>query len=144
MASPVCSYHAYLATCMLSNMATAARSRLNIKEAAQRVVSGFKQFRGMSYVFSGTARRTLVFPNHSSSDIARGSARNGGINKQSQRFQISQKKFLFRQLKILEESSFVTKFLFHFVFVFTCGGLGIPSWKKGWVTLPQGSTGTVP
>jgi len=38
------------------------------------------------------------------------------------------KHFLFRKLKILEESSFLTKFLFYFVFVFT--GNGSSGYKK--------------
>ena len=82
LVSPVCSDHASLATCMLSNMATAAPGRrVNIKEARQRVASGFQPFCGMSYVLSGIARLTPVFPNQSSAHIARGSARDGGINR---------------------------------------------------------------
>jgi hypothetical protein len=45
----------------------------------------------VSDVLSGIARLTPLFPNQSSAHIARGSARDGGINKQSEEFQISQK-----------------------------------------------------
>jgi hypothetical protein len=57
-------------------------------------------------------------------------------------------------MKILEESSFVTKFLFYFVFVHTGGSSSgyikkyfrdtFMGGKKGWETLLQGSTGIVP
>jgi hypothetical protein len=108
-------------------MVTAAQGRrVNTKEARQEIASGFQTFRGMSYVLSGIACPTPEFPNQSSAHIARGYARNGGINiSKNSKYR---KNFLFWQLKILEGSSFVTKLLCYFVFVFICGGS--PEYKK--------------
>jgi hypothetical protein len=136
-----------LHACCRNTATVACGRRANIKEARQRVASGFQPFRGMSYVLSGIARPTPVFPDQSSADIARGSARNGGINRaKNSKYR---KHFLFRQLKIIEESSLRSSCFILSSFSQVAvprdikNILGVPSWKKGWETLFQGSTGIV-
>jgi hypothetical protein len=118
LASPVCSNHAYLATCVLQNMSTAARGRVNIRgQTKSRVwfpAIAWYELRSWWYCLPYASVSQPEFHRH----------RQGFLRKlveQVNRAKNSKyrKNFLFRQLKVLEESSFLTKFLFCFVIVFT-------------------------
>lgn len=100
---------------------------------AKRIASGFQPFRGMSHVVGSTARPTPVFTNESSADIARGSARIGGINEQSEEFQIylqTSKEFPIWQLKIRGSFSLLPSFSQVVVSRGIKNILGTFSWKK--------------